>query len=303
VRIKSLLLSVLLALFSAVVHASPALDATSGWVANCSPANTNILTFPALTTTQTQEAIIVSFGLGSVHVSVLSIADTAGLTYTRRAAITDGTDHWEEWYAPASGTLTSDVITATFTSTVPSGCLAGVAYGISGAAWPTPFDPAWGCCAQAKVAFGTANFNQTIGTDDLLLAHYGFNSCGATSPGSGWTSVIPNTNVENLIEYKVISGAQSGTTATVGSCGSNIASHIFDAFVSSAGLGVLEQSSKLNSYAVLQTGMGTSKDNMYVVVVPGIGTSKLNSYAIITTPATPVTQPGRGGLILHTFPP
>lgn len=296
-----LALAAVLALFARTALATPAIDGIAAFNA-CGSGNPLVIT-TTLTTISTQDAIIVMVTMGNTPVWVNTITDTAGLTYTRRmkqSASSPTTDRWEEWYAPAASTLTGDIITVTATSAGGSNCIKVMAIGISGAQWPVPFDPLYNW--PYTLSAGTNPQFTTQGTDDLLLAHYGITACTPTA-GLGWT-LLYSINGSDLLEYQTTGSPQTNYQAAQGAgCGGgNVQTVWSDAFVSAAGLGVLEQSSKVNTYAILQTGMGTSKQNMYVIAEPGIGTSKLNSYVILNG-QTNVINPNSGLTLFHAFPP
>lgn len=285
--------------------AAPAIDGSSGWTVDCSNA-TSTLTLGSLTTSNTQDAIIIETGIGSVtHGYILSITDTAGLSWSRRGTATDQVGDWsEEWYAPSAAALTNEIITLHFAQTKPGGsCFAAVAFGISGAAWPTPFDPLWGPNGRVGPGGHLATLT-TKGTDDLLLAHYVTTVCSPSGPGAGWTAIISPVGTFNLIEYMQVNTAQTNTTATMTGCGAgNIEMSITDAFVAPDGLLTVEENSKDNTYVVLQTGTASSKDNLYVIAEPAIGVSKLNSYVILNGTPNVLVPPRNGLTIFHAFPP
>lgn len=296
-----LVVAAFLALVARTALATPALDGTASFNA-CGSGNPLSIT-TSLTTSNTNDAIIIVVTFGNTPLLVKTVSDTAGLTFTRRlqqAAGSPTTDRWEEWWAPSSGILTGDTITVTATGAGGSNCIKVGAIGISGAQWPVPFDPLFNW--PNTVGSGTNPVFTTSGTDDLLLAHYGITGC-TPSVGTGWTGIYA-INGSDLLEYQTVGVAKTAYTAVQGAgCGGgNVQTLWSDAFVSAAGLGSVEQSSKVNTYVVLQTGMGTSKLNMYVIAVPGIGTSKLNSYVILNG-QTNVLNPRNGLTIFHAFPP
>lgn len=193
----------------------------------------------------------------------------------------------------------ADVITVNYQCAVST---AGVgAFGISGAQMPVPFDPLFG--AQAITISQGQAVVTTLGTDDLIIGLYRFAGCTSYAVGAGWNAIITPAGTSNVMEYQTFNSAQAGLTVPISGCGTNtIQTGFVDAFVAADGLGSLQQSSKLNTYIVLQTGMGTSKQNMYVVAVPGIGTSKLNGYAILQGQMN-VINPKTGLTVFHAFPP
>ena len=294
-----------LLLYAGGANATPAIDGSSGWAADCSSTPTSVLVLGGLTTSNIHDAIIVETGVGSVRAGyIASITDTAGLSWSRRSTTNDGANDWaEEWYAPAAAALSGDIITIHFAQTKTSGCYAAIAFGISGAQWPTPFDPLWQY-GKAKMFGGFQTFT-TKGTDDLLLAHYVTTVCGNPGPGAGWTTsgvTIPPGSF-NIVQYMTVASAQTNTSSPLTVCGSgSVEMSNLDAFVSSAGLLAIEETPKVNTYAILQTGTATSKLNMYVIAEPAIGNSKDNFYVILNG-QTNVLNPNSGLTLFHAFPP
>lgn len=95
-----------------------------------------------LTTTQANDVIVLGVVTGGFFNSrpVLSITDTAGLTWKRRnRRIRSGnTPFIEIWWAHAPAALTGDVITVNFNGT--TGAAALIAFGVSGANYLAPWD-------------------------------------------------------------------------------------------------------------------------------------------------------------------
>jgi len=301
VKLIGRLLALIGLLWAHAALATPALDGTTAFT-TCGSGSTLVL--PPLTTTQFHDAIIVSAVVGFGNAWVYSISDTAGLTWQRRAQLQSdsvGLDHDEEWFAPAAGPLNNDQITITFTVPVGAGCFKGLAYAVSGAQWPWPFDPLWN---QAKTVLDATTLTYTtLGTDDLLVANYTFNSCsGDPTPGVGW-SYIQNAGFfsNKLYQQKTVAGAQINLNSPFGgSCGT-LQMGIGEAFAASDGLGSLVGNPKDIQYIILQTGMGMSKDNLYVIVEPGISMSKDTLYAITLPTAAPAA--GGAAVLPHIFPP
>lgn len=304
--IKRAILACVLALWASVAQATPAIDGTAGW-AGCGGGSPWKLSL-TLSTTQTHDAIFFVIGTLSGLTPTgfgVSVTDTAGLTWQKRAQLADPIQQQnkqEEWYAPATTALTGDVITITMQPATYT-CVAGTVFGVSGAQWPTPFDPLF-TYPKTSTAGGPMTVS-TLGTDDLIFAHYDTHDCASPTAGLGWTAVVNPTSTFNLVQYNTYAAAQTALAIPVGAaCATHVHNGIAEALVSADGLGVLEQNSKLNAYAILQTGMGTSKQNMYVIAEPGIGTSKQNAYAVLqNNPAPTPGAFGKGGLILHSFPP
>lgn len=291
-------LSLALFFWAAIAQAAPAIDGTSGWT--CCGTGTSASLSLTLSTSNTQDAIFLVIGTLGQGFGV-TVTDTAGLVWQKRAQVIDPIEHQnrqEEWFASSAAKLTSDTITITMQPGINFTSVAGVAFGVSGAQFPTPFDPLFNW-PTVSTAGGTMSVS-TLGTDDLIFAHYDTHDCSSPTPGAGWTPVVSPTGTFNLVQYKTFAAAQ--TNLPIPASGCTLHNGIAEALVAPDGLGVLEQNSKDNTYVVLQTGMETSKQNMYIVAVPGIGTSKLNGYAILSGLPN-VIVPNGGRTNFHAFPP
>lgn len=137
---------------------------------------------------------------------VTGISDTAGLTWTKRAVAGAGSLNIAYYYAIASSTLSSDVITVA----IPSADYGNViVFSISGAA-TVPFD------SNASVPATETNSNplviSTTSSNDLIFGFY-VSTGGNTpaTPGSGWTSAATATHYPggSEVQYQIVTAPQA----------------------------------------------------------------------------------------------
>ena len=141
---------------------------------------------------------------------VVSITDTAGLTWQERARNVGiaGQYFEEEWYAIATSSLSSDVITITQTG---SGVIPVDAFGVSGANTSSPFDG-----TAATNASGDITGYSTSNADDMLIAGYRegtYPSRAAGDFGSAAANLIASANYA-LTQNLPVTAIQSGITVT-----------------------------------------------------------------------------------------
>lgn len=154
-----------------------------------------------LSTTKTNDVIIVIATFNNSGGTISSISDTASLTWTghRRATVTNGTTTVEEWYAISSGILTSDVITLNYSASASFSV--ATAFGVNGAHTAAPFD------TNAAIPFtgvGTPSFTTSNANDFLVTG--GANTCTPTSP---WVSIEATSFW--TVQYQIVSTTQSGS--------------------------------------------------------------------------------------------
>ena len=213
------------------------LAAIDGSVTTTATAQTCVI---ALTTAHSPDVIIVTSKSTPVSGTpdVTGIADTAGLTWSLRKKLTPASNAtFEEWYAIASGTLSSDSITVTYTSNPGNYSERCTAFGISGANTGAPFD------GNASIPSGTSctsctSLGPTISTNSsktMLLASLfaQTGSFGTITRPSGFSQILATGSVEDN-SASVVSSAQSSVTETFSWSGgaSNWDSLILDAVVS-----------------------------------------------------------------------
>lgn len=176
--------------------------------------NSNPVSFPGLTTTHTNDVIIVEFAALASGTPALTISDTAGLTWTQRA-VTDplGFIPVYEYYAVSTGTLSGDVITITFGASTSSFTV-GTAVAISGGNTTTPYDVNASLPDPGQTDPGTVS---TTAASTIIFM--GLRSSNASpTPGTGWTQLVNSTGSEYWIwEYQIVSSAQTNLSVTLGS--------------------------------------------------------------------------------------
>lgn len=292
-----------LVLFSSLEGAQatpPAFDGNSGW-AGCGSGTPWQMSFGLATSNNNDSIFLIIGTLGNGF--GVSVTDTLGRTWHKRAQAMDPIEQQnkqEEWYtsAPTAGSAT---ITITMQS-VSFTCVAGVAFGVSGAAYPTPFDPLFGGYPAVSTAGGTMNVN-TLGTDDLIFVHYDTHDCSSPTVGAGWTAVVNPTSTFNLIQYATFGSAQTGLNIPVGSsCSSHIHNGIAEALVAADGLGSAAQMTKMVGLIAVAPGMQVTKMVGLIAVQPGLSTSKMLGLIAIKSQLS-VNSPNSGLGLFHAFPP
>ena len=147
---------------------------------------------------------------------------------------TTATFDLEEWYAIASSTLSSTLITATLSS--PDSAATWIAvFGVSGANTASPFDPNVSLPAASAGTSPSTTISTSDSSDALLYA------CAAGGGGvaPGFTSVYSNTYPPDQNEYVGYKGVSSTQTGLVTSCGTNAyGAEITDALVAATGANV-----------------------------------------------------------------
>ncbi|MDA4115540.1 MAG: hypothetical protein OK442_03160 [Thaumarchaeota archaeon] len=137
----------------------------------------------------------------------------------------------EEWYATASSTLTSALITATLSS--PDSAATWIAvFGISGANTASPFDPNVSLPATSAATSPSTTMSTSDSSDVLLYAC----AAGGGSVAPGFTSVYSSAYPPDQNEYVGYEGVSSTQTGLVTSCGtSSYGAEITDAMIASTG--------------------------------------------------------------------
>jgi hypothetical protein len=203
----------------------------------------------SLTTSNSNDVIVLSAGTSSSSTSVSSVSDTGGHTWTHRSTETGSTTvEMEEWYTTASSPLSSDSITVTWSA---SGDNTFEAFGISGANTAGPFDTNGGLPAKTtgtggspSVSVSTSNANDMV-FGLLVNEHTSANICHTETVGSGFTDTGAaqscasgsNTSQNSDQEYEIVSSTQTNLAIpfTTSSGGSNQWVMIGDAVVAATG--------------------------------------------------------------------
>ena len=226
---------VLLLLWSHSVFASMAIDGSV--TTNTTTGNAYVV---SLTTTQSNDVIIVmSYSFSSAG-NVSSISDTTGLTWHKRqAGATGGSLDYDEWYAIAASPLSADSITITY-GAAPNERVA--AFGISGANTSVPFDPNVSLPAQSNSGssnvstLSVSSISTNTSSDMLITSLRGLGSLPTLTRPSGFSAVLTGGSSTDFA-YDVVSSTLSSATETYSwTGGAQQASMMFDA-VQAAGTG------------------------------------------------------------------
>jgi hypothetical protein len=162
-----------------------AIDGSGAYNDNCNSVTTCKLT---LSTSKTNDLIILTGDEVSSSVHISSISDSAGLTWHLRKQLSNSGQNsmTEEWYAIAANSLSSDTVTVTYSSKTSGGI---TAFAISGANTAAPFDPSGpvtstGSSNSPSVTLSLTNqYEMAIG-----IASCSSGSSSTISPGNGFFS-------------------------------------------------------------------------------------------------------------------
>lgn len=213
----------------------PNLTALDGSAQGTNPASMATSVVVTLTTANTNDIIVLSIeannfsGAGNA-LTVTSIVDTAGLTWTSRAiSYNDVAFPIFEYYAISASALTADIITITFNNTTNFG-IEATAFGISGANTTTKFDSN----GSLPVAPLTGPFDpltySTSNANDFIISHFRMASTANPTQGAGWTKII-GANFQ-LVQYRTVSATQASQPAAIGTGVGDSNGGIVDAFIS-----------------------------------------------------------------------
>ena len=186
------------------------IDGTPQWSTSASATQT-------VTVTTTQPNDVLEVAIYSLDGVVISVSDTAGLTWVRRAASQAGTVYSvAEWYAYSPSTVSGDVVTVTLGTAILNtiGVAAVVGTSIGNTFDPNVSLPTISVGGGGSSASTASTFPSTTHGNDLLVEIY--NSAVASPlPPSGFTDLG---SVGNLgFSYKIVSTPQSFLTVTTGS--------------------------------------------------------------------------------------
>jgi hypothetical protein len=134
---------------------------------------------------------------------------SANLTFNRWGRSDSGSTTVEVWYAVASSSLSSEVITVNQTSSAYITVCATAAY--SGSGLDIDFDP-----DATNPTVGTANTSGTISTataDARIIGLYRSNASATTTPAATWTGIDSNQFI--MVEYKDFTATQSALSVPV----------------------------------------------------------------------------------------
>lgn len=210
-------------------------SATATEPAACSPANT-----VAITTTKTNNIIILNIALTGTSPTVSGVTDVQGLTWNKRAASDNTTVTFEEWWAYSPAILTVDTVTIGCGGTVTGG--RNNIYGVNGANTNNPFDvnaslPAVFASLSATSISATIN---TSNPNTMLIAGIrGLTSLGTITEPTGFSSIISSGSAQDSSQ-KTVSTTQSSLGLTYSwSGGLNAVAGVFDAIVAAPTANVL----------------------------------------------------------------
>lgn len=183
------------------------------------------LALPGLTTTNTNVVAVVFVLLNgsAAAVTVSSITDTAGLTWTLRTRLSaaggDAKQSVEEWWATSASALSSNVITLNLAGTMVFATAS--AFGISGADTTTPFDVNGSLPSSSATNNSTSVTLSTTAANTMVLGCFREGSAGSPTAGTGYTQILGANFM--LTEYQIFTSAQTSlaVTQTTGSGTSN----------------------------------------------------------------------------------
>lgn len=180
-----------------------------------------------LTTTKTNDVIVIF--AASNGGPVISVSGSSLGAFTLRARNTVGGNDATEWYAVASGVLSSETITLTNTS---PGFTSIFAFGVNGAKTSAPWDT--NASLPKLASGGGASDPITVSTTALnTIVFGGFRTGSVPTPtnGAGYTNIAPLTAGFALAEYQIFAAAQTNLSITLTTGAGNANGSIGDAIV------------------------------------------------------------------------
>lgn len=187
----------------------------------------SVLILPGLTTTLTNDLVIVQYAQDGVSETATTVT-SPHLTFTKRGTAPGSA--FSEWVAPAASTLTAEVITITLSGAVTY--FVGCAFAISGADTTTKFDSNVSLPVQ-----GNTNADPTFSTtsaNTIVIAGLGIGVATPT-PGTGWNLIYNGGSQFFLSMYKIFTTAQTGTTAAVGTGSGQENRYVVDGIIQASG--------------------------------------------------------------------
>jgi hypothetical protein len=278
--------------------ASPGLDGNAGSKQTKTQVGGTSAAFPGLSTSTANDTIIVFICWdqnSGVPCTVRNVTST-NLTFKRRGGVQSclsgaGFSTIEEWVAVASGTLSGEVITVSFTNAMDN--LSMLVQAFTGAPAAAPYDSNAGLPATAQVATSAVPPTVTFSTskaDDLLL-YVSCNSSGATQGGAnvpaGWTELGTVNNASGslfcymTVAYKSVSATQSGATVACASATAEVSYvGLVDAITTDAG-GVAAKGPFFDTNAgAIQT---ITAQSVTTKALPGLSTDGAGVVAVVNT--------------------
>ncbi len=181
--------------------------------------NSNSLVGSILTgtlSTTKENDIILAFFKYAGNVQVNSIANTAGLVWTKRLKKNTSNNGAcvELWYAVSPNILTADSIAATFSGAPTSPRIFSVA--VNGAYQSVPFDQN-SSLPNGNAALATSSLSTSISTNnpnDILFSIMNAGASGtATTIPSGFTNIFNSAGFYSL-DYRIVSARQATVSET-----------------------------------------------------------------------------------------
>lgn len=205
---------------------------------------TTTLVLPGLTTSVANDLIEVFVALQSLvspsPAATVSSVTSAHLTFTKRVSHADASAalmSGEIWWARASGTLSSEVITVQLSNLQAGAAIAAQAFQNAS---NTKFDPnaSLPAVADGQNIPSVTGVSTTL-ADDLLLYHMITSTQPGTAVPAGFTSLVSQTDFTDsrnfctqVIAYQSVSSTQSNITVSGGTVGANEWDVIVDALTS-----------------------------------------------------------------------
>ena len=157
---------------------------------------------PALTTT-VMGVVVVAIELN--HGTVITLSNTSGLTWARRATTNSAFDNFvlEVWWAYSTVPLSSDVITINGLGTVDF--IAATAFGVKNANRFAPWDI--GSLPVTSQLNGPVSVTTTE-PETLIIGAYRSQDTGSPTQGAGFTLISGSDFL--LVEYKIVTTVQTG---------------------------------------------------------------------------------------------
>jgi hypothetical protein len=164
----------------------------------------------SITTTKSNDVVVLHIGYEGPTAQTVTSVTSSSLTWTKRQGMTLATDGagyadaMEEWWAPATSTLSSEVITVNLSGAIDDGVLS--TFAVAGTSnYISPWDsnvalPATATGTSSQVD-ATVNVSTTA-NNTMILGFVGNECFGGSSPrcngggpGAGWSGVAPMTNI------------------------------------------------------------------------------------------------------------
>lgn len=199
----------------------PNIMSLDGSNSNVNPGTSSLST--DITTTKTDNVIVAMVLVNGGPLTGVS-GSTLG-AFTKRASAGTGANLIEEWYVISPVVLTNEVVTAVATS---SGYMTVIVFAVNGAKTSAPFDtnaslPNLGTTDPRTVS--------TTGSNTMIIGGLR-GSTDMPTPGAGYTGIENDlTGAFMLVEYKLVSSAQTNLSVTVGTGAGTTNGAIGDALV------------------------------------------------------------------------